>query len=205
MLYLITNRSLITSGNIYSVVLEALRGGVNAVILREKDLSYDELLPIAFRLRNITNSFGSQLIVNSNLKAAIISNANFFHVGIEDFKKKKLDLSGALLGLSVHSVEEAIKAEKLGAKYILASHIFETDCKKGLKPKGIQMIEDIKSNISIPVIALGGINEGNIKKVLEAGASGAAVMSSIMASSNPYLAAKSLRDKMLSYKTISQA
>lgn len=199
MLYLITNRSLIASGNIYSVVLEALRGGANAVILREKDLSYDKLLPIAFRLRNITNSFGAQLIVNGNLKAAIISNANFFHIGIEDFKRKGLDLlslNGALLGLSVHSAEEAMEAEALGAKYILASHIFKTDCKKGLKPKGIQMIEDIRRKVNIPVIALGGINEGNIRKVLESGAHGAAVMSSIMASTNPYLAAKKLRESM---------
>jgi len=195
-LYLITNRSLIKSGNIYSVVLEALRGGANAVILREKDLSYDELLPIAFRLKNITNSFGAQLIINSNLKAAIISNASFFHIGIEDFKRKKLDLNGALFGLSVHSATEAIEAEKLGAKYVLASHIFETDCKKGLKPRGIEMIRDIKTKVNIPVIALGGINENNLKKTIEAGANGVAVMSYIMASPNPYLAAKRLTDKM---------
>lgn len=203
MLYLITNRSLIRSGNIYSVVLEALRGGVDAVILREKDLSYGELLPMAFNLRSITNSFGAQLIINSNIGAAIIANASFFHIGIEDFKRNKPDLNGALLGLSVHSIEEAIEAEKLGAKYVLASHIFETDCKRDLKPRGVEMIKGIKTQVNIPVIALGGINENNIKKVLKAGANGVAVMSSIMASTNPYLAAKRLRDEIISYKNIS--
>lgn len=198
MLYLITNRNLIKSGNIYSVVLEALRGGAQAVILREKDLPYNELLPMAFKLKNITNAFSCELIINSNLKAAKMATANFFHIGIENFKKEKLDLGGMLFGLSVHSLEEAAEAEKLGAKYILASHIFKTDCKKGLEPKGIEMIKRIKSKVSIPVIALGGINEYNAKRVIEAGANGIAVMSYIMASDNPYLAAKSLRDKIQS-------
>jgi len=196
-LYLITNRNLIKSGNLYSVVLEALRGGATAVILREKDLTYDKLLPIAFKLRNITNSFGAQLIINGNLRASEISNAHFFHTGIKSFIEENLDLNGMLFGLSVHSVEEAVQAEKYGAKYILASHIFATDCKKGLEPKGINLIKDIKSKVSIPVIALGGINESNIESVLKAGADGIAVMSYIMASQNPYLSAKRLKDKII--------
>lgn len=200
MLYLITNRKLIKSGNLYSVVLEALRGGTQAVILREKDLSYEELLPIVFKLRNITNSFGAQLIINGNLKAARISNANFFHVGINAFKKHNLDLNGVLFGLSIHSVKEAIDAEKYGARYILASHIFKTDCKKGLKPKGINFIENVKANVNIPVIALGGINEKNIKDVIRAGADGAAVMSYVMASDDPYSAAKKMARRIREYK-----
>lgn len=196
MLYLITNRKLIKSGNLYSVVLEALRGGTKAVILREKDLSYKELLPIVFKLRNITNSFGAELIINGNLKASRISNANFFHVGIKDFENYKLDLNGILFGLSVHSIEEAIDAEKYGARYILASHIFQTDCKKGLEPKGINFIENVKSKVNIPVIALGGINEKNIKDVIRAGADGAAVMSYIMASDDPYSAAKRMAGRI---------
>lgn len=196
MLYLITNRKIVQSGNLYSVVLEALRGGTKAVILREKDLSYEKLLPLAFKLRNITNSFGAQLIINGNLRAAEISNAHFFHIGIEAFTKQKLDLNGIFFGLSVHSVEEAVKAEQYGAKYILASHIFETNCKKGLEPKGIKLIKDIKSKVNIPVIALGGINDSNIEEVLEAGANGIAVMSYIMASTDPYSASKRLTEKM---------
>ncbi|SKC81793.1 thiamine phosphate synthase [Maledivibacter halophilus] len=198
MLYLITNRKLIKSGNLYSVVLEALRGGTEAVILREKDLAYKELLPIVFKLRNITNSFSAQLIINGNLKSAIISNANFFHIGIKDFENHKPDLNGVLFGLSVHSVKEAIDAEKYGAKYILASHIFETDCKKGLKPKGINLIKNIKSKVNIPVIALGGINEKNIRDIIKAGADGVAVMSYIMSSLDPYSSARKLSEKVKS-------
>lgn len=192
MLYLITNRNLIKSGNIYSVVLEALRGGVHSVVLREKDLSHKELLPIAFKLKGITNAFGCQLIINTDLKAAKMSNANFFHFGIEKFKENKLDLGGMSFGLSVHSLEEAVDAKVLGAKYLFLGHIFETDCKKGLNPKGIEMIKAVKSKVNIPVIALGGINESNAKAVIKAGADGIAVMSYIMASNDPYLAAKRL-------------
>jgi thiamine-phosphate pyrophosphorylase len=181
------------------VILESLRGGTDAIILREKDLSYEDLLPIAFKLRNITNSFGAQLIINGNLRIAQIANANFFHIGIKDYLKQKLNLNGILFGLSVHSVEEAVKAERYGAKYILASHIFKTDCKKGLKPKGIKLIKDIKSKVNIPVIALGGINESNIRGATEAGADGIAVMSYIMASTKPYLAAKKLKSQLRKY------
>jgi thiamine-phosphate pyrophosphorylase len=195
-LYLITNRKIIGSGNLYSIVLEALRGGTKAVILREKDLSYEELLPIAFKLRNITNSFGAELIVNGSLRVAEISNAHYFHIGMETFEKQRPDLKGVLFGLSVHSVEEAIKAQQYGAKYILASHIFKTKCKKGLDPKGIKLIKDIKTRINIPVIALGGINDRNIQEVIEAGADGIAVMSYIMSSQDPYASSKRLTDKI---------
>ncbi|MCG8541529.1 MAG: thiamine phosphate synthase [Clostridia bacterium] len=197
MLYLITNRKIIGSGNLYSTVLESLRGGVDAVILREKDLSHEDLLPIAFKLKNITNSFGAQLIINGSLETAKICNANFFHIGIKNLMEKRLDLNGVLFGLSVHSLEEAVMAEKLGAKYLLAGHVFETDCKRGLKPRGIKLIKDIKSKVNIPLIGLGGINEGNIERVIGAGANGAAVMSYIMASQDPYLAAKNLKDIMV--------
>ena len=199
MLYLITNRKLVQSGNIYSVVIEGLRGGVDAVILREKDLPYEKLIPMAFKLKNITNSFGAKLIINNSLRTAKMSGADFFHIGIERLSEKKLDLKGVLFGLSVHSLEEAVEAERLGAKYILASHIFKTDCKKDLQPKGTQLIKNIKSKVNIRLIALGGINEHNIERVFKAGANGAAVMSYIMASDTPYLSAKGLKDTILNF------
>ena len=197
MLYLITNRHLIKRGNIYSVISEAYRGGVDVVILREKDLSYNELLPIALKLRIIAHQYGKKLIINNCLKTAQVIKADFFHIGYESYLSRKLNLNNMPYGMSVHSIEEAIYAEQSHAQYILASHIYPTKCKQGLKPKGLQLIKAIKSQVKIPIIALGGINDNNIANVIQAGASGVAVMSAIMGSLNPYLSAKCLKQTLL--------
>ncbi|KGG80058.1 thiamine monophosphate synthase [Caloranaerobacter azorensis H53214] len=195
MLYLITNRKIIKKDSFIKVIEYAVKGGVDVVILREKDLSYNELLPIAVKLKNILDGYNIPLIVNGNLDVAKNIKASGFHTSFDRFIKEKIEFKG-LLGVSVHSLEEAIISEEYGANYILASHIFETECKKGLKPKGIKMIEEIKRNVKIPVIALGGINHKNIDKVLSAGADGIAVMSYIMASEEPFLSAKKLKMKI---------
>ncbi|QOR36741.1 thiamine phosphate synthase [Clostridium sp. 'deep sea'] len=196
MLYLITNRHLIKRGDIYSVVSEAYRGGVDAVILREKDLSYNELLPIALKLNNITHQYGKKLIINSCFKTAQKIKADFFHIGYEDYLKQKLNLNNMPYGMSVHNIKEAVYAEQRHAQYVLASHIYPTKCKQGLKPKGLELIKAIKTQVKIPIIALGGISEKNIAKVIQAGAYGVAVMSAIMGSLNPYLSAKYLKQSM---------
>ncbi|RKD30533.1 thiamine phosphate synthase [Thermohalobacter berrensis] len=195
MLYLITNRKLIKKGDIYSVVEKAVLGGVDRVILREKDLSFKELFFIANKLKLILDKYNVPLIINSNIEVAKSLNSQGFHIGFRNVKNNKVKYDG-LLGISVHSLKEGILAEKYGADYLLASHIFETNCKKGLKPKGVGLIRRIKANVNIPVIALGGINEENVKIVMNAGADGIAVMSYIMASDNPYISAKKLKEKL---------
>ncbi|SHK34415.1 thiamine-phosphate pyrophosphorylase [Caminicella sporogenes DSM 14501] len=192
MLYLITNRKIIKQGNLYSIVESAVIGGIDRVILREKDLSYEKLLLTASILKPILSKYNVPLIINTNLEVAKSLNADGFHIGFQNIKNKKIEFKG-ILGISVHNLEEAIAAENLGADYLLAGHIYKTDCKKGLKPKGIKLIKDIKANVNIPVIALGGINEKNAPEVISAGADGIAVMSYIMSSKFPYLSAKILK------------
>ena len=89
------------------------------------------------------------------------------------------------LGASCHSVEDALLAESLGCNYIVAGHIFDTDCKKGLPGRGIDFLKDVVNAVAIPVFAIGGINKENYHKIKEAGASGACLMSSLMISNNP--------------------
>ena len=85
-----------------------------------------------------------------------------------------------IIGASTHSLEDAKIAEKLGATYITASHIFATDCKKGLEPRGLDFLKNICDNVNIPVFALGGINEDNSKYCYENGAKGVCMMSQAM-------------------------
>lgn len=178
------------------IIQSSVEGGVDAIILREKDLVFDELMPLALEIKRIVENSKTQLIVNTNIDVAKAIEANGIQVSFNDFMKKKYNYKG-IFGISVHSLEEAIVAAQKGASYLLAGHIFETDCKKGLQPKGIEFIQDIKKNVNIPVIALGGITLDNVNEVILAGADGIAVMSSIMTSDNPY-------DLVLKYKQISK-
>lgn len=179
MLYVVTNRHLIKEGSLYDVVERAAASGADIIILREKDLPYDSLLETALNIKKITDRFNIPLIINGIEDVAERVNAYGFHAGYEYFKNvvKKADLK---YGVSVHNFNEAVEAEKSGADYIIAGHVFKTDCKPGLEGRGINFIKKICSSVSIPVIAIGGINESNVVDILDAGAEGAAVMSLAM-------------------------
>ncbi len=195
MLYLITNRKLVENNNFYNIISEAINAGVYAIILREKDLSCTELLPIAIKIKNIIGNRDVKLIINQSLDVANAIEANGFHTNYQSFIKTKPIFNG-ILGTSVHSLEEAIQAEKHGADYLLLGHIFETECKKGIPPKGIELIKNVKNKVSIPIIALGGIKPENQRLVINAGASGIGVMSSIMQSETPYALTKDYIEAM---------
>ncbi|MCB2290925.1 thiamine phosphate synthase [Clostridium sp. CS001] len=195
MLYLITNRKLAYHKDFYKIIEDAINGGISAIILREKDLLYDELLIMAKKIKGIIGHRSVKLIVNSNLEVAKGVEAYGFHVSFEKFIEMKFSFKG-IIGVSVHSLNEAMEAEKQGANYLLVGHIFETDCKKGLPPRGIELIKDIRKNVSIPIIALGGITTLNVLKVIESGAHGVAVMSTIMKEKDPFVVTKQYIDKL---------
>lgn len=191
-LYLITNRKLVAKVNFLNVIEQAVSGGIDAIILREKDLPGEILLNLALKIKKIIAGRPVLLIINNNFEVAQRVQADGYHTNYKNFIQQKINFNG-LIGVSVHNLDEAIEAEKYNAGYLLASHIFPTDCKKGLKPKGLQLIKDIKKNVTIPLIALGGINPQNSDQVLAAGADGIAVMSYIMQSANPSEAAKEFK------------
>lgn len=190
MLFVITNRKLVNKGKILSSVIEeSVNAGVDAIILREKDLSTEELLPLAYDIKNIcentSNPTKPKLIINSNIDVAQSVNSDGLHLSFQNFTGKTDDYNGTI-GVSVHSIEEAKVAEEKGADYILAGHIFVTECKKGLEPRGIDFIKLLRKHVNIKIIAIGGITPQNAKSVIEVGASGIAVMSTIMSSNNIY-------------------
>ncbi|QGU00678.1 Thiamin-phosphate pyrophosphorylase [Candidatus Syntrophocurvum alkaliphilum] len=181
MLYLVTNRHLIKEDNLLNVVKKSVEAGANAVILREKDLNFEELYPITMEIKKVTEKNNALLIVNNNLDVAIKSKADGYHSSFKDFINASKHFPRTK-GVSIHSVEEAIIAENNGADYLLAGHVYKTDSKKDLEPKGLEFIRNIKAKVNIPVIAIGGITPQNAKEVINAGADGIAVMSSIMSS-----------------------
>ncbi|WP_234122403.1 thiamine phosphate synthase [Clostridium hydrogenum] len=178
MIYVVTNRKLIKRGSLYDKVDKALEYGAENIILREKDLDYEKLYEMAIKIKSITDKYNANLIVNGSLRVAEEVKAYAYHTGFENFiSQEKFNIK---TGVSIHSLEEAIEAEKEGAAYLLCGNVYETSCKPGLEGKGLNYIRNIINKVTIPVIAIGGISEKNIKDVINAGARGAAVMSAIM-------------------------
>lgn len=169
-----------------------------AIILREKDL----LVTMQAKQREITESSYEQLakevlqickkyrvscILHEFVDVDKKLNCDAVHLPFHSLLKLKEEdrKRFLILGASCHSLDEAIQAEKMGCTYIIVGHIFETECKKGLEPRGISFLHEICNNVSIPVYAIGGIHEKNVRKVQEAGAAGVCIMSGLMTCENP--------------------
>ena len=152
--------------------------GVTSVILREKDLSGSEYRTLAKEVVEICHRYGKKCILHSHPDIVAETGADGVHVTMEMFRNMKdRDI---FTGVSCHSVDEAKEAEKLGAGYIIAGHIFQTDCKKGIAPRGLEFLSQVCKAVRIPVYAIGGINMNNIESVISAGASGGCIMSGFM-------------------------
>ncbi len=190
MICLITNRHLVEAQAFDRVVLKAIKAGIHRVILREKDLPTQALIAHVRVFKKAMDNH-QQLIVHSDIEAALAADADGIQFRFQDFMAlekaaiKKLRDKSLDLGVSVHSLNEAVMACNHGATYLLASHVFDTACKAGRPGRGTGFIKSISGAVDIPVIALGGITPINVEQVFEAGAQGAAVMSALMCAPSP--------------------
>lgn len=174
----VTNRKLCE--DFYSRIREISQKELKYLILREKDLVDEELEIMAARIKGILKDSKIKLIINGNMKVADNVNAYGVHFSYNNFINLDIVEFQGIKGVSVHSYNEAVEAEKRGADYLIYGHIFETDCKKGLKPKGVNELKKICNKVKIPVYGIGGINKNNYMKVINSGAKGIAIMSSLM-------------------------
>ena len=180
-IYFITDRAL-SKSSVDETVRQAIEGGAELVQYREEKLSEAEIFREAGEIRKICSKEGVPFIVNNSVDIAIKANADGLHIGQDDTPVEKAvkQFRGAI-GVTVHNLEEAIEAEKAGAHYVSVSPVFRTDTKKDAgAPAGIELIEPVKNAVSLPVVAIGGINSGNIAEVARAGADSAAVISGIL-------------------------
>ncbi|MGG7162655.1 thiamine phosphate synthase [Clostridium ihumii] len=182
MIYLITNRNLCEGDKYLEIVKKSIEYGIDRIILREKDLDDKSLYSIGKKIKGYMDGSKCKLIVNSNFMVAKELNAYGTQLSYSTFKDSMeiIPKSIRTIGVSIHSIEEAINAEKLGASYLLCSNIYETECKMGLQGKGTEFIRNLKCEVNIPIVALGGINLDNVQDVWNAKADGVAVMSLIM-------------------------
>ena len=152
------------------------------IILREKDLTGEESKLLAEQVMEICKKYEVSCVLHSFIKEARELRSEAIHLPLPVLrgmtKEDKADFK--IIGASCHSVDDAVEAETLGCTYITAGHIFATDCKKNLPPRGIGFLKMVCENVSVPVYAIGGINSGNMESVRNAGAKGACIMSGLM-------------------------
>jgi thiamine-phosphate pyrophosphorylase len=188
-LYLITDRKQLAPGYTQqTAVEEALKGGVRAVQLREKDLGTRELVDMAYALRDITDKYQARLFINGRADVALAVGADGVHLGVSDIPVRAARRAAGdelLIGASAHSIEEAIRAEEEGADFVTLGPVYETPSKMRYgRPLGIQIIARAEEEVSVPVFAIGGISQERVGDVLEAGAYGVALISAVVASGN---------------------
>ena len=161
---------------------------IEGVILREKDLLEIDYLKLLKNVEKVVEKNNGKIIIHKNYDILKEKNKNVvgLHLSFETFlnldenKIENLRQIYGKIGVSVHTLEEAKKSQDLGANYIIVGHIFNTDCKKGLKPKGLDFLKEIAKEIKIEVFAIGGIDFNNYSEVIKTGVTGVCMMSGLM-------------------------
>jgi thiamine-phosphate pyrophosphorylase len=188
-LYLITDRKLFTDySSLFTALEEALRGGLKAVQLREKDLGARDLLVMAHKMRKLTKTYQARLFINDRVDIALAVEADGVHLGRESIPARAVQKTfkdRLMIGVSTHSLDEAVEAEKGGADFITLGPVYHTPSKmKYGEPIGIELLRSIKGKISVPVFAIGGIRIDKVGEVKDAGADGVALISAILTAKN---------------------
>ena len=196
LLYAVTDRHWLNGRTLYSVVKESLDGGVTFLQLREKELDEVHFLEEAKELQQLCREYQVPFIVNDNVDIAIAMDADGVHVGQSDMEagdvRAKLG-SDKIIGVSAQTVEQAILAEKHGADYLGVGAVFPTGSKDDAADVSYETLKAICEAVSIPVIAIGGITQENVKELAGSGICGIAVISAIYAQKDIRKASEDLK------------
>ena len=171
-------------GGEFLKTVQTLAGqGLKTIILREKDLSEEEYGELAARCMEICRKTGASLTLHKYFHAARGLGADRIHLPYPVFRENAGKIDQHIhISTSIHAPGEAVEAERMGAEFVIAGHIFQTDCKKGVPPRGLEFLRETVQSVSIPVYAIGGITPYNIGDVLDTGAAGGCMMSGFMKS-----------------------
>jgi thiamine-phosphate pyrophosphorylase len=158
------------------------KSDVDLIILREKDLSEEAYQMLAEQVLKLCSKYGKLCILHSFVNVAKNLSHPYIHLPMPVFRQLSKEEKSffEIIGVSTHSVEEALEAQEQGASYVTSSHIFATACKEGLKPRGIPFLRSVTEAVEVPVYALGGIHPDNIEECIQAGVDGICMMSEYM-------------------------
>ena len=195
LLYAVTDRAWVGRQTLLEQIESALKGGVTLVQLREKSLPEEQLLQEAKEAAALCHRYGVPLIVNDSVEVALQSGADGVHVGIEDQPVEAIRRragKGFLIGATAKTVAQAQAAQAAGADYLGVGAVFPTSTKKDAKSLSREEMRAICEAVDIPVVAIGGINAGNLPQLADSGVDGVAVVSAIFAQPDPGAATRHL-------------
>lgn len=194
-LYLCTDRDLMTSATVEESVELAIRGGATVVQLREKACSSREFYQLALRVKAITQRHGVPFIINDRADIALAAGADGVHVGQSDLPcpvVRAMVRPDKIVGVSAATVEEAVQAEQQGADYIGVGAMYATGTKTDARIVTPQVLDQIRQQVKLPIVVIGGINKNTIPHFKNRGIQGVAVVSAIVAQPDVEQAAREL-------------
>ncbi len=197
--YAVTDSRWLKGRSLKSVVEEAVRGGATMVQIREKEMDTEELTALASEIREVTHRYGVPLLIDDDVEAARRSGAAGVHIGQDDMdpaEARAIIGPEGILGVTAHNAEQARRAEQAGADYIGAGAVFATSTKNDVDLLGKEELTAMCEAVSIPVVAIGGVNSSNAASLRGTGIAGAAVVSDIFASDDIVGAAARLADSV---------
>jgi thiamine-phosphate pyrophosphorylase len=195
-LYVVTDRQLTGGQPLRLVVEAALRGGVRAFQLREKDLPPRELYPLALEVRRLTQTYGAHLLINDRVDVALAVDADGVHLTTTSLPAsvaRQVLGPGRLIGVSTHTLAEAQAAAEEGADFLVFGPVFFTPSKAPYgEPVGLDALRVVRAAVRLPILAIGGVKKANLDQVLAAGADGIAVISAVIGADDPMAASQDL-------------
>lgn len=187
LLYAITDRQWLNGRTLASQVEEVLKNGATFLQLREKHIGHNELVKEALVIKEIAARYSVPFVIDDDVYAAKEADADGVHIGQSDnnYKMAREILgSDKIIGMTAHNLKEAIAAQNAGADYIGTGAVFTTSTKKDTIPLTMEALKNITDNITIPIVAIGGINHDNILQLKGLGVDGVAVISALFAQEN---------------------
>lgn len=184
LLYAVTDRAWVGTQSLYEQVESALKGGVTCVQLREKDLNEEDFLAEAIEIRALCRQYNVPFFINDNVEIAIKCKADGIHVGQDDMAASSVRQKvgdDMIIGVSVHSVSEALEAVKNGADCLGVGAVFPSSTKTDASLVSKDVLCDICDAVDIPVVAIGGISKSNLSELSGTGVDGVALVSAIFA------------------------
>ncbi len=196
-LYLVTDRHLTRGRPLLAVIEQAAAGGVDAVQLREKDLPAGMLVGLGRDLRRLCDRHGVRLLINDRVDVALAVGADGVHLPANSFAPddaRALLGPDRLVGVSTHSVDEVRRAAAAGADFVVFGPVFDTPSKRRFGPAlGVDAVRHATSEVSLPLLAIGGVTAAHAALAREAGAHGVAAIGALLAADDPQAAARALR------------
>ncbi|MDC7251158.1 MAG: thiamine phosphate synthase [Sphaerochaetaceae bacterium] len=187
-LYAITDRHWLKDNqSIYDIVEQALEGGATMIQVREKTLDKNSFIKEVKSILPLCHRYGVPLIVNDDIQVALESKADGIHLGQSDLNSNNLNKvvpQSMILGISAQNINQALKAEKMGASYLGVGAVFTTDTKRDASVLNPFILKEIAQSVNIATVAIGGINKNNIKLLENTSIAGISLISAIFAQDN---------------------